>query len=75
MKPASKTVWHQGERSLIDYFGEDCLVEQITVAGTDAYKQHLIGQGLALYTVRKRLQSQDVLQCDAKAWGVGGEPV
>ncbi len=57
VKPASKTVWKQGERSLIEYFGADRLVQQITRTQTEDYKQALIGQGLALYTVRKRLQA------------------
>ena len=56
VKPSSKTVWRQGERSLNDYFGTDRLVEQVTRAEAEGYKQWLIGQGLALYTVRKRLQ-------------------
>ena len=57
VKPASKVVWRQGERSLIAYFGADKQAERVTGAEADAYKQHLIGEGLALYTVRKRLQS------------------
>ncbi len=56
MKPASKTVGKQGERSLIDYFGTERLVESITAAEADAYKQHLIGTKSAAFTVRTRLQ-------------------
>jgi len=57
VKPASKTVWKQGERSLIDYFGPGRSVQEITPAMAEDFKQALIGQKLALYTVRKRLQA------------------
>ncbi len=57
VKSASKVIWHQGERSLVDYFGADRQAERVTAAQAEDYKQHLIGQGLALYTVRKRLQA------------------
>lgn len=56
VKTASKTVWRQGEKSLVDYFTADRPVESVTAADTEDYKQHLIGTNLAPYTVRKRLQ-------------------
>ena len=56
VEPATKTVWRQGERSLIEFFGADRPVKRITKAETEAFKQALIGEGYALYTVRKRLQ-------------------
>ena len=56
VKPASKTVWRQGQASLYEFFGEDRPVHVISHAEADDFKQQLIGQGLALYTVRKRLQ-------------------
>jgi len=56
VKPASKTVWRQGEASLYAFFGEDRPPHMITVAEAEAFKQSLIAQKLALYTVRKRLQ-------------------
>ena len=57
VKPASKTVWRQGESSLYQFFGEDRLAHTITTAEAEDFKQRLIKQGLALYTVRKRLQA------------------
>ncbi len=57
VKPASKTVWRQGERGLVEYFGADQPVQQVSTGDAEDYKQALIGQGLAPYTVRKRLQS------------------
>lgn len=56
VKAAGKTVRKQGEKSLVDYIGADRLVESITAAEAEDYKQHLIGTKLAAYTVRKRLQ-------------------
>jgi len=57
VKPASKTVWRQGETSLYEFFGEDRLAHTITTAEAEDFKQQLIKQKLALYTVRKRLQA------------------
>ena len=57
VKPASKTVRRQGERSLVDHFGADRPVQRITPADAEDHKQSLIGQGLATYTVRKRLRA------------------
>lgn len=57
VKPASKTVWRQGEMSLYDFFGKDRVAHTITTAECERFKQHLIKQGIALYTVRKRLQA------------------
>jgi len=42
VKPASKTVWHQGERSLVEYFGADRPAGQVTPAEAEDYKQALI---------------------------------
>ena len=55
-KPATKEIWGQGKRGLIDYFGADKRVKEITAGDADSYKMHLIAQGLASMTVRKRLQ-------------------
>lgn len=57
VKPASKTVWRQGERSLIEYFGADCLAEHVTPVEAEAFKNRLLEGKLRPYTVRKRLQS------------------
>jgi integrase len=56
VKPASKTVWRQGEASLYAFFGEDCVAHTISTAEAEEFKQSLIQQKLALFTVRKRLQ-------------------
>ena len=57
VKPASKTVWRQGEASLNEYFGEDKPVHTITVAHAEDFKQWLVGKLGSMYTVRKRIQS------------------
>ncbi len=57
VKPASKTVWKQGEASLYTFFGKDRVAHTITTTECEALKQSLIKQELALYTVRKRLQA------------------
>jgi len=57
VKPASKEVWRQGERSLVEHFGADRPVGEITVAEALDYKQWLLGGKLRPYTVRKRLQA------------------
>jgi len=56
VKPASKEIWRQGERSLADYFGNEAPPHLIRNEQAEAYKQHLLGTGLRPYTVRKRLQ-------------------
>jgi len=57
VKPASKTVWRQGEASLYEFFGEDRVAHTITTTEAEQFKQSLIQKKLALYTVRKRLQA------------------
>jgi len=56
VKPATREIWGQGERGLVDFFGGDKLVRDITAGAADNYKMHLIGEKLAPMTVRKRLQ-------------------
>ena len=55
VKPASKEVWRQGEKGLCDYFGGSRLLADITPGDAEAYKQHMIGTGLATATIKKRL--------------------
>lgn len=52
----TKTVWSQGETSLKEFFGKDRPVHTVSHAEAEDFKQWLIGQGRASYTVRKRLQ-------------------
>jgi len=56
VKPATKEVWRQGEMGLIEFFGSDKSIGEITPGDADNYKLHLIGKKLAPMTVRKRLQ-------------------
>ena len=56
VKPATREIWSQGERGLVDFFGGGKAVREITAGGADNYKMHLIGKKLAPMTIRKRLQ-------------------
>jgi integrase len=56
VKPATKEVWRQGEMGLVDFFGADKPMREVTPGDADQYKLHLIGKKLASMTVRKRLQ-------------------
>jgi len=56
VKPATKEVWRQGEKGLVEYFGPDKPLPDITPGEADGYKLALIGKKLAPMTVRKRLQ-------------------
>ena len=56
VKPATKEVWRQGKKGLIDYFGGNKALREITAGDADNYRLHLIGEKLAPMTIRKRLQ-------------------
>lgn len=56
VKPATKEVWRQGENGLIEFFGAEKPIGEVTPGDADNYKRHLIGKKLAPMTVRKRLQ-------------------
>lgn len=56
VKPATKEVWRQGENGLVEFFGANKPLTEVTPGDADAYKLHLIGKKLASFTVRKRLQ-------------------
>lgn len=56
VKPATKIVWNQVADSLTGYFGDDRKLTSVTEGEASAFKQHLIGTGLASTTVHKRLQ-------------------
>ena len=56
VKPATREIWSQGERGLVDFFGGGKPVREITAGGADNYKMKLIGDKLASMTIRKRLQ-------------------
>jgi integrase len=55
-KPATKEIWRQGKMGLIEFFGENTPIGNISPGDADNYKLHLIGKKLASMTVRKRLQ-------------------
>jgi integrase len=57
VKPATKTVWSQVQRNLLDYFGSDRSLRSITAGDAENFKLYLIGEGLASATVAKRVQS------------------
>jgi len=57
VKPASKTVWRQGRNSLVERLGAERNIRDVSPSDAEEYKQWLIEEGLALYTVRKRLQA------------------
>ena len=56
VKPATKIVWRQVADALTGYFGGDRKLDSINEGEADAFKQFLIGKGLASTTVHKRLQ-------------------
>ena len=56
VKPATKEVWRQGEMGLVEFFGADKPIGEVSPGDADNYKLHLMGKKLASMTVRKRLQ-------------------
>ena len=56
VKPATKEVWRQGESGLLEFFGADKPLPDVSPGDADNYKLHLVGKKLAPMTVRKRLQ-------------------
>ena len=56
VKPATKEVWRQEEKGLVEFFGPNRPLAEITPGDADRYKQKLIGDKLASMTIRKRLQ-------------------
>ena len=56
VKPATKEVWRQGEMGLVEFFGANKPIGEVSPGDADNYKLHLMGKKLASMTVRKRLQ-------------------
>ena len=56
VKPATKEVWSQVVRNLVNYFGADRDLADVTEADAEDFKMYLVGQKLASTTVAKRLQ-------------------
>ncbi len=66
VKPATREVWKQPMRNLIEYFGADRDIKSVTVADAMDFRQHLIGTKLAPTTVAKRLQFVRMFFNDAR---------
>lgn len=56
VKPATKEVWSQVVRNLVDYFGADRDLADVSEADAEDFKMFLVAQKLAPTTVSKRLQ-------------------
>lgn len=56
VKPATKEVWSQVVRNLLEHFGADRDLAEVTEADAGDFKMFLVGQKLAPTTVHKRLQ-------------------
>ncbi|MEQ1905598.1 MAG: tyrosine-type recombinase/integrase [Pirellulaceae bacterium] len=56
VKPATKEVWSQVVRNLIEHFGSDRELTAVTEADAEDFKMFLVSQKLAPTTVSKRLQ-------------------
>src|SRR5262245_34812849 len=56
VKPATKEIWKQGHNGLIEFFGANRPLRNITPGDADRYKLKLVADVLASMTVRKRLQ-------------------
>ncbi len=53
---ATIVVWGHVVRDLCDFFGRDCRLVEITPDKAEAFRQHLVSEGLADTTIHKRLQ-------------------
>ena len=56
VKPATKEIWRQGKRGLIRSLGAERSLRKVTPGDADQYKLEMIGEKLAPFTIRKRLQ-------------------
>ena len=56
VKPATKVIWERPRQNLIDFFGENRNIREITPAQAEDFHQYLISLGLASWTIHKRLQ-------------------
>ena len=75
VKPGTKEVWRQGKLGLVNFFGVEKSLRSITAGDAENYKMHMIGQGLAPMTVRKRLQfAKTVFRAMVKHKLIGGSP-
>jgi len=56
VKPATKEVWSQVVRNLLNHFGADRDLAEVTEADAEDFKMFLVAQKLAPTTISKRLQ-------------------
>lgn len=56
VKGATRVVWRQASRYLVEFFGADRQVHTISPGDADDFRVHLISRGLAPTTIHKRLQ-------------------
>ncbi len=56
VKPATKEIWGQVVRNLVDHFGVERDVTTITEEAAEGFKDYLTDQNLARTTISKRLQ-------------------
>lgn len=56
VKPATKEIWKQGKRGLIDFLGAATPIRDVSPGDADKYKMHLEAAKLAPMTIRKRVQ-------------------
>ncbi len=75
VKPATREVWSQVVRNLLDSFGDDRAPPTITEGDAEDFKMFLIAQGLAPFTVHERLQFSRMFIRAAKRRGlITGNP-
>jgi integrase len=56
VKPATKTVWRQGKRKMLKFFGQGTMLEDVTAGRAADFKSKLLADGFAAYTISKHLQ-------------------
>ncbi|GAB6187542.1 tyrosine-type recombinase/integrase [Thermopirellula anaerolimosa] len=67
---ATRVVWRHTIRNLCECFGRDCRLAEITPEKADAFRQYLVGQGLASTTINKRLQFARMFFTHAQGLGL-----
>ena len=65
VKPATKEIWQQGDKTLIDFFGASRDLADITEGDAEDYSRHMNGRPLKPNTVGKRLSYAKQLFRDA----------
>ncbi|GIX02441.1 MAG: hypothetical protein KatS3mg112_1378 [Thermogutta sp.] len=73
--PATRVVWGHTIRNLRDFFGRECRLADVTPEKAEAFRQYLMGQGLADTTIHKRLQFARMFFAHAQRMGlIQGNP-